>query len=579
MRLRQRATTHNREVVTRVGTDPTKEVFQPHRHFTRLQHLVATALGVDEGKRMDTVVAMLANNARRVPGYWIQLFLSMGIATLGLVLDSTAVVIGAMLVSPLMGPILELGMGFAVGSSLLVLRASLRVLLSVALVVAGSALLVLALPFHEVTSEVAARVAPTALDLLIAVFCGLTAAYTTVRPGSDTTAAAAGTAIGIALVPPLCTVGFGLGTGAPSLAGGAALLFTANLSAILVLSVLSFLLLGFNQVIAGGVERDFLARDGTLTQRWAGAVHRVLGHVFGSRYGLAMRLLIPAVFLVAVFVPLRRALDEVTWEVRARDALRRIVQEESPRAMQTSLVVERHRLSVRLFVVGSSARAAALERRIIDRVTSATGVPPDVTIVAVPDESRMLAAAATEWRAHSTESEIAPALNVRRRASDALLAEWPSQAGRIVRWELTMSPSDSVTVLAYHVGEPLRTIGSAMLARALSLRLNVPVRVEDVPLPAARLAATPGQLPRWLDTTRTLLAVVARTDSAVACVRGPIGPKPRPTRGDKAIMASLQATEAGQIGRVTFTQAARWEVRVAVGSCVLGTGLTPKDTA
>lgn len=86
-------------------------------------------------------------------------------------------------------------------------------------------------------------------------------------PGSDTTAAAAGTAIGIALVPPLGTVGFGLGTGALDVAGGAALLFTANLSAILVLAVLSFLLLGFNQVNAAVVERDFLAGDGPITHR------------------------------------------------------------------------------------------------------------------------------------------------------------------------------------------------------------------------------------------------------------------------------------------------------------------------
>jgi len=185
------------------------------------QHRAATALGVDESARTETVVAMLQNNRRRAPGYWIQLTLAMGIATLGLVLGSTAVVIGAMLVSPLMGPIIELGMGFAVGSSFLVLRAAIRVVWSVVIVVGGAALLTLALPFHEVTGEIAARTAPTALDLLVAVFCALTAAYTTVRPASDTTAAAAGTAIGIALVPPLCVIGFGLGTGSVSIAGGA----------------------------------------------------------------------------------------------------------------------------------------------------------------------------------------------------------------------------------------------------------------------------------------------------------------------------------------------------------------------
>jgi uncharacterized membrane protein len=57
-----------------------------------------------------------------------------------------------------------------------------------------------ALPFHEVTSEIAARTSPTLLDLLLAVFCALMATYTTIRQTADTTAAAAGTAIGIALV-------------------------------------------------------------------------------------------------------------------------------------------------------------------------------------------------------------------------------------------------------------------------------------------------------------------------------------------------------------------------------------------
>ena len=95
-----------------------------------VQHRTASALGVDESARSETVITMLANNRRRAPGYWIQLCLAMGIATVGLVLNSTAVVIGAMLVSPLMGPIVELGMGFAVGSSFLVLRAALLTMLN-----------------------------------------------------------------------------------------------------------------------------------------------------------------------------------------------------------------------------------------------------------------------------------------------------------------------------------------------------------------------------------------------------------------------------------------------------------------
>ncbi|HEY9227663.1 MAG TPA: DUF389 domain-containing protein, partial [Gemmatimonadaceae bacterium] len=284
-----------------------------------MQHRVATALGVDEQRREETVVAMHTTNARRAPGYWIQLFLAMGIATLGLVLSSTAVVIGAMLVSPLMGPILELGMGFAVGSSLLVIRAFLRVVLSVVVVIGGAAIFTIALPFHEITAEIAARTAPTALDLLVAIFCALTAAYTTVRPGTDSTAAAAGTAIGIALVPPLCTIGFGLGTQSFDAAGGAALLFTANLSAILVFAVLSFFALGFDQVDATALEQRFVDDSGGRADRIAARAHARLRDLFGSRYGLAMRLAIPGLFLAAVYIPLRQALDEVTWEVRTRE--------------------------------------------------------------------------------------------------------------------------------------------------------------------------------------------------------------------------------------------------------------------
>jgi hypothetical protein len=95
-----------------------------------VQDRLALGLGVGETQRIETVVSMLRNNVRLAPGYWIQLILATGIATLGLALDSTAVVIGAMLVSPLMGPIIELGMGFAVGSSLLVMRAAFRVALT-----------------------------------------------------------------------------------------------------------------------------------------------------------------------------------------------------------------------------------------------------------------------------------------------------------------------------------------------------------------------------------------------------------------------------------------------------------------
>ncbi|CAN5897507.1 hypothetical protein BH11GEM1_BH11GEM1_18630 [soil metagenome] len=539
-----------------------------HRFAMRVQHEAATALGIDEDGRSETVVTMLANNARRAPGYWIQLVLSAGIATLGLVLNSTAVVIGAMLVSPLMGPIVELGMGFAVGSPLLLMRAFVRVTLSIVIATGFSALLTQALPFHEITAEISARIAPTALDLLVAAFCALTAAYTTVRPGSDTTAAAAGTAVGIALVPPLCTAGFGLGTGSLSVARGAALLFTANLSAILVLSVLSFLLIGYNQVDAAALEHGFVDHDDTRTDKVAARLQRGLHHILGSKFSLPTRVIVPAIFFVAVFFPLRQALTEVTWEVRARDAVRRIVHDISPTAVQTQVSIERRTLSLRVLIVGTTTRAVIVEDSLIGRIRRATGVAPSVTVVALPNARALLASAATD--AHAPR-EVKPAralTDLRGNVAAALTATWPTAAGTPLGWSLEVSAGDTARVTLRHLGAPIGPSGDALLTSALAARLSSPVVARTVAMPATVFAATPRRESAWLDSTLVLLREVALTDSAVACLRGPIANGRRLTRAQKAIATRLLASESALAGRLVLTNASRWDVRISATPCV-----------
>jgi uncharacterized hydrophobic protein (TIGR00271 family) len=539
-----------------------------HRFAIRVQHEAAGALGIDEAGRSGTVVAMLENNARRAPGYWIQLSLSAGIATLGLVLNSTAVVIGAMLVSPLMGPIVELGMGFAVGSPLLLMRAFVRVMLSIVIATGFSALLTQALPFHEITAEITARIAPTALDLLVAAFCALTAAYTTVRPGSDTTAAAAGTAVGIALVPPLCTVGFGLGTGSLAVARGAALLFTANLSAILVLSVLSFLLLGYNQVDAVALERGFVDHDDTRTDKVAARLQRGLHHILGSKFSLPTRVIVPTVFLLAVFIPLRQALTEVTWEVRARDAVRRIVHEISPTAVQTQVSIERRTLSLRVLIVGTTTRAVIVEDSLIGRIRRATGVAPSVTVVALPNARAQLASAATDAHAPREAKPTWALTDVRGHVAAALSAAWPAAAGTPLGWTLEVSAGDTVRVTLRYLGAPLGASGDALLTSALAARLNSAVVARTVAMPATVFAATPRRESAWLDSTLVLLREVALTDSAVACLRGPIANGRRLTTAQKAIATRMRASGPAQAGRLVLTDASRWDVRISMTPCV-----------
>lgn len=163
------------------------------------------------------------------PRFAFMTIMSCGIATLGLLQNSAAVIIGAMLISPLMGPIVELGMSLAT-FDFRSLRASLRTLaVGVALALATAAGLVAVSPLQEATAEILARTEPTLFDLLVAVFSGLAGAYATITRKGETIV---GVAIATALMPPLAVVGFGVATGNGNVAGGAFFLFMTNLLAI-----------------------------------------------------------------------------------------------------------------------------------------------------------------------------------------------------------------------------------------------------------------------------------------------------------------------------------------------------------
>lgn len=163
------------------------------------------------------------------PRYAFMTVMSCGIATLGLLQNSAAVIIGAMLISPLMGPIVEMGMSLAT-FDYRSLRASLRALaVGVALSLLTAILIVAASPIQDPTAEILARTQPTLFDLMVAIFSGLAGAYATITRKGETIV---GVAIATALMPPLAVLGFGIATGSLHIAGGAAFLFMTNLLAI-----------------------------------------------------------------------------------------------------------------------------------------------------------------------------------------------------------------------------------------------------------------------------------------------------------------------------------------------------------
>jgi uncharacterized hydrophobic protein (TIGR00271 family) len=388
---------------------------------------LADAFGVDAGTKKETVAAMLANGRGRAGGYWLQLVTSMVIATLGLIVGSGAVVIGAMLVSPLMTPIIHFGMGLAVGSPVLVVRSAIRIAASSVVVVAGAAAIVVALPFSEVTSEISARTSPTALDLAIAGCCALAGIYAAIRPGSDTSSTAAGTAIGIALVPPLCVVGYGLGTGARRIAAGAALLFTANFCAIVLVSVVGFLLFSFSAVPIAELERTHA--EELTPARLSGRIARRLSQFFSLRASRFVRIAMPLALVLLVFVPLRSALGEVAWEIRVRSAVQAAVRELPGETVQSSVRIEDRRVAVRVVVIGDAERAANIRATLHARLAGVVSEKQtSIEIATVADaESLARAEAAMRDPSGSRSSRTVQDRRSARAGGD------PARAGHVAR--------------------------------------------------------------------------------------------------------------------------------------------------
>ncbi|WP_115019780.1 TIGR00341 family protein [Synechococcus sp. UW140] len=187
-------------------------------------------------------------------GFFVLLICSAVIATLGLIANSTAVVIGAMIVAPLMEPILSLAFGLTVSNNMLAKRSAITVLIGVITVVFTSWLLSSLFGASEINREITSRTAPNLIDLVIAVAAAVAGAFTITRDRLSNSIA--GVAIAVALVPPLCVCGIGLSLGAEVVAvfgrgtvtglsnqvsEGSFLLFLANLIGITVASIVVFM--------------------------------------------------------------------------------------------------------------------------------------------------------------------------------------------------------------------------------------------------------------------------------------------------------------------------------------------------
>jgi uncharacterized hydrophobic protein (TIGR00271 family) len=210
----------------------------------------ANNLGISQARKEQVYLDICKAVSLEDISYWIQVLFAAGIATLGLVLNSPAVIIGAMLISPLMGGILANGLALAAGDVILAMRALSNLLVSCLVAISFAVLLVSVLPFKEMTSEIAARIRPNILDLVVALFSGAVGSVAICKEPKGVATSIPGVAIAVALMPPLCVVGYGIGIAISldsvkglQVASGGGLLFFTNLVAITFTAMLVFLAL------------------------------------------------------------------------------------------------------------------------------------------------------------------------------------------------------------------------------------------------------------------------------------------------------------------------------------------------
>jgi uncharacterized hydrophobic protein (TIGR00271 family) len=166
------------------------------------------------------------------------------IATLGLFQNSAAVIIGAMIIAPLMRPLMGLALGSITADQKLFNRSLITLIAGSAFGICISYLGATLLQFIQLTPEIVGRTHPTLLDLGVALAAGSVGAYC--QSKSDIRDTLAGVAIAVALVPPLSVVGIGLSRGAPEVASGAALLYMTNLVGITAAAAAVLLMMGYS---------------------------------------------------------------------------------------------------------------------------------------------------------------------------------------------------------------------------------------------------------------------------------------------------------------------------------------------
>jgi uncharacterized hydrophobic protein (TIGR00271 family) len=428
--------------------------------------------------------------------YGLELILSAGIATLGLVLNSPAVVIGAMLVSPLMGPILAAGLSLAASDLYLGVKSLAGIILSIFGAITFSAGIVWLLPFHVPTTEILARTQPNVLDLGVAILSGLAGSIVICRGGEGGgVTAMPGVAVAVALMPPLCAVGFGIGAGFDwQIISGAGLLFLTNLVAITASAFIVFYIVrmdaadvrdSIQAALAGSKQIDWIDRALRRT-----TLSSALGDIGRMRY---RTLLIIGVF-VPLFIPLQRSFtqvrDETIARTVARDAVRLIVPASS--IVTQTVDVTRERVVLRLNVAAEyEAEAVERAKEMLLRRTG-KAVEIDIRRVAGEEDLRLIRESLATRAAAVDPLADLPRVgaDLFMRVEKALSEAWPAESAPRSNAEVAFDADGMIIRVRYTSERELAPPAKEAITLALRSKLrNQRIRLEatrEIPPPKPR---------------------------------------------------------------------------------------------
>ncbi|TRO65730.1 DUF389 domain-containing protein [Christiangramia sabulilitoris] len=284
----------------------------------------------EDTDRESTVEAVQKDISFKGHNAWILIF-SIFVASIGLNVSSTAVVIGAMLISPLMGPIVGIGMAIAINDVDTLRRSFVNLGIMVVLSVLTATVYFFISPVKNETPELVARTYPTILDVLVAIFGGLALIVAKTKKGTIASVIL-GVAIATALMPPLCTVGYGLANAKWEFSLGALYLFSINAVFIALSTFVVCKLLGFPLVKYANSKR-----------------RRKIAQIAST---VAIIVMIPSVIL---FVKLLR---EQVFQSKATEFIENIVQYSGAETLKTTSDFKSRTIDV--YMIGNTIPAATI---------------------------------------------------------------------------------------------------------------------------------------------------------------------------------------------------------------------------